>query len=891
MRQDAHLIDIVFASGPEHLNRALIDRIAGRHPELLLCVVSEFAPEPEKGAEWIPWHVRRSFRENLAALRAAIGDRRVGWGAMIMAPGVPHTKMRFAAWMVARNVLTVYDENLQVVNGAGWAGLLLRRAGAKVAGTRTRRWIRRIGHPREAEIPVRARAAQLYGIIGSRIRPRSRERAWARKEPLARGVSVLIPSRNGRDLLEQLLPTILPQLGAGEAIVIDNGSTDDTAAWMAERYPAIRVIRKSEPLSFARAVNLGIRAARFSRTLLLNNDMVAEPGFVEALQAAFDRVPDLFCATAQIFFPPGVRREETGKAVWRREYPLDFPLRCDDPVPGEDLTWVLYGSGGCSLFDTAKLEALGGVSEVFDPAYVEDLDLGYRAWKRGWPSVYCAKARVEHRHRATTSRYYTAEQLDTFVERNYLRFLIHAVGSPALFRQLWTEAIRRLQLKAMEGERAALEALRDIPLITKRPTGASGALSEMEILALGNGDVAVFPGRAAQGTPIVIASPYLPFPLSHGGAVRIFNLMKRAAERWDQILIAFCDELATPTGELLEICREVILVRRRGSHYRRDIAVPDAVDEFDSATFRACLKQAVRQWKPPVVQLEFTQMAQYAGDCLPAKSVLVEHDITFDLQEQYLATGQETGVARWEMERQLEKWRDFETAAWKRVDCVVTMSARDEKSVTGAKRVISIPNGVDTEYYRPTGAQPEPRRLLFIGSFAHLPNLLALQYFLDEVWPLLGPGFVLHVIAGARPEYFLDFHRQRVSIDVSRPGIELEGFVSDVRSAYERAEIVVAPLTASAGTNIKVLEALAMGRAVVSTPAGIHGLDLSAGRELIVAASAREMAEAIQMLSSDPRIRKDMEAHAREAALRYGWRDIASRQTELYESLAAGRVS
>src|SRR5579863_4456548 len=232
--------------------------------------------------------------------------------------------------------------------------------------------------------------------------------------------------------------------------------------------------------------------AALQRTLLLNNDMAVQPGFVEALNAAFEEIPDLFCATAQIFFPPGVRREETGKAVWRRENPMDFPVRCDDPIPGEDLTWVLYGSGGCSLFDTSKLRALGGVSEAFDPAYVEDLDLGYRAWKRGWPSVFRAAAQVEHRHRATTSRYYTPQQLDAFVERNYLRFLIHAVGSPALFLRLWLEAIRRLQLKAIDGETSALDTLRQIPSIGPRPPQPTGALSEAEILALASGDVAVF---------------------------------------------------------------------------------------------------------------------------------------------------------------------------------------------------------------------------------------------------------------------------------------------------------------------------------------------------------------------------------------------------------------
>jgi glycosyltransferase involved in cell wall biosynthesis len=179
-----------------------------------------------------------------------------------------------------------------------------------------------------------------------------------------------------------------------------------------------------------------------------------------------------------------------------------------------------------------------------------------------------------------------------------------------------------------------------------------------------------------------------------------------------------------------------------------------------------------------------------------------------------------------------------------------------------------------------------PRRLLFIGSFAHLPNLLALDFFLREVWPRLGPGFTLHIIAGAAHEYFLDFHRARVSLDLSQSGIELEGFVSDVRSAYNRAELVLAPLTASAGTNIKVLEAMAMGRVVVSTPAGINGLDLAADREVIVTASASEMASRIMALSSDSVARKVVEAHAREAALRYDWNEIARRQSALYSSLA-----
>jgi GT2 family glycosyltransferase len=101
---------------------------------------------------------------------------------------------------------------------------------------------------------------------------------------------------------------------------------------------------------------------------------------------------------------------------------------------------------------------LGGFDEIYQPAYVEDLDIGYRGWMRGWPTVFCAGAKVEHRHRATTSRYYTSEYLDYLVERNYLRFLVRATGE--IFPELWKAAIARLENRAASGDRAARRALR-----------------------------------------------------------------------------------------------------------------------------------------------------------------------------------------------------------------------------------------------------------------------------------------------------------------------------------------------------------------------------------------------------------------------------------------------
>jgi len=333
----------------------------------------------------------------------------------------------------------------------------------------------------------------------------------------------VIPSRNGRHLLAAQLPGIFNDLSApAEVIVVDNGSVDGTAEWLRSDWPQVEVELCRFPLSFAAAVNRGIARARYSHICLLNNDMLLQSGFFAALLDAFRQVPGLFCATAQICFPAGVRREETGKAVMAQNHPDDFPLRCDEPIPGEDLSYVLYGSGGCSLYNAAMLRALGSVDEAYFPAYVEDLDLGFRAWQRGWPSVFVAGALVEHRHRATTSRYFSEEELAEIVEVNYLRFLTRAVASRVLFRELWTQAIDRLWRRRNPALRFAAR------LALSRQFPAVGPRREKEFLALTSGDVAVFPGKNALRSP----------------------------------LVSFADRLETPPAALLEAHREVVLVRK-----------------------------------------------------------------------------------------------------------------------------------------------------------------------------------------------------------------------------------------------------------------------------------------------------------------------------------------
>jgi GT2 family glycosyltransferase/glycosyltransferase involved in cell wall biosynthesis len=667
---------------------------------------------------------------------------------------------------------------------------------------------------------------------------------------LTPGISVVIPSRNGRELLAACLPRIED---ADEIVVVDNGSDDGTVAFLQGAYPSVVVEHSREPLSFAGAANRGIARAQHSHVCLLNNDMLVDPGFVATLRACFDRVPNLFSATAQIFFPEGQRREETGKTILDPALAAaDFPVRCIEPLTNEDGTWVLYGSGGCTLYDAAKLRELGGFDPAYETAYVEDLDAGVRAWRRGWPSVYCAGARVLHRHRATTSRYFTSAQLDRILERNFLRFVSRELPF------LWRMNLRRLR---GAGNVEALEFAATLPV--------SQPQADYAFLPLVRGDVAVSPGKPDSDKPkVLILSPYLPFPLSHGAAVRMYNLMRHAAVSVDQILICFVENLTPPPPELTEICCEVVMVRRRGTHALPSTDRPDTVEEFDSPAFHEALIQIVAKWQPQIAQLEFTQMAVYASDCRSARTVLVEHDITYDLYAQMLAKQED-----WENRRQYQRWRAFETAAWQAVNRVVTMSEKDRALVPGA---VAIPNGVDLERFHPSCSPAEPRRVLFIGSFAHRPNVLAVEFFLREVFPLL-KDVTLHVIAGQRHEQFWDLRHA---------GVEVEGFMADVRPAYERAAVVIAPLVVSAGTNIKIMEAMAMGKAIVSTTAGIHGLDLRSGEDLIVSDPPEEMAAAISALLDSPERREALERQARRTAEeRFGWDIIAEAQHELYESL------
>jgi glycosyltransferase involved in cell wall biosynthesis/GT2 family glycosyltransferase len=883
-------IKLAFASCSPDLIDQFVEEVSRMGAQgLPVFCVSEFKPEAADGRAvvWIPWFPYQPPAENRRRVDWHLRGKSVRYNAILLQPRQPYWPMRWAGLLAAPWRVYCFNENyghfplhprgvLPMVRHVAWrAKNWLRHEFQPGGGIYTMAW--RLRNPFSWERPFYAWKARRRGPLASG--PLRREEHAALEE----GITVVIPSRDGRALLEKALPLVLRESEATRVVIVDNGSSDGTRELASDR---VEVLVENHALSFAAAVNKGIRAARTCYVCLLNNDMEIEPGFFAALRAAFDRVPDLFAATAQIFFPAGQRRQETGKAVYWPGEARDLPLRCIEPVAGENDTPVLYGSGGCTLYDTAKLRQIGCFKDAYRPAYVEDLDTGWRGWQRGWPTVFVAGAKVVHHHRATTSRFLSAPTIELAIEQNYLRWILSSVSSREAFDRLWPAAVWRLNLRAAIPEPAPIEmfALRFAAFHKPyhswdRP--AASLWPETEILALGSGQIACFPGRQSAGKPtLIVCTCYLPFPLSHGGAVRMYNLLLEAAKDYEIVLMSFADESAPVAQELLALCREVITIRREGTHARRSVDLPKHVEDFRSEPFAAMLRWVVRRYRPFAVQLEFTQMAQYARDAAPARTILVEHDITLDLYEQMLRDKDD-----YEMGRELERWRTFEMAAWREADAVVTMSAKDSALIQPAAKAFAIENGVDLERFQPAESGGDPRRLLFIGSFAHLPNLMALAWFLNDVWPRLD-GYTLHVIAGKNPDYWLDYYKERVQAKWRQMGVTLEEFVSDVRPAYRAAGIVIAPLRASAGTNIKILEAMAMGKAIVSTEGGVNGLELEAGEDYLLAATPEDFAARIESLAGDAELRRRLERRARRTVEdRFSWTALGAKQRELYSKL------
>jgi glycosyltransferase involved in cell wall biosynthesis len=290
---------------------------------------------------------------------------------------------------------------------------------------------------------------------------------------------------------------------------------------------------------------------------------------------------------------------------------------------------------------------------------------------------------------------------------------------------------------------------------------------------------------------------------------------------------------------------------------------------FDPATIEPALQRALRP-RPDLVLLEGTPLARFSPwlpvdvprvlDLFDVHSLVAERAVT-------AAAPAERAAAQREAERTLA----FERGAVEACDACLAVSPHDAdaaRALLGASEVHVVPNGVDTAFFRPSTIDGEPGSLVFTGRMSYGPNANAVCYFAREILPRIRaevPAARLHVVGAAPPPHVRA---------LASASVVVHGQVDDVRPFLARAVVVVVPILTGGGTRLKVLEAAASGKAIVSTALGIEGLDFEHGRDVLVADAPAAFAEAVVALLLDADRRAGLGASARQTAARYDWHAI-----------------
>jgi glycosyltransferase involved in cell wall biosynthesis len=390
---------------------------------------------------------------------------------------------------------------------------------------------------------------------------------------------------------------------------------------------------------------------------------------------------------------------------------------------------------------------------------------------------------------------------------------------------------------------------------------------------------------------VLVVSPYLPFPLSHGGVVRMYNLCRALSHNVDFVLACFREAgEVVRYDELHEVFKEVYVLD--ADEKSIDPGVPNQVAGYRNTAMADLVRRLCLDRLVDIVQLEYTQMAEYRDHTGAIPLVLVEHDITFTLYDQLAQISPNPGARA-----EYLQWLAFEREALQCSNAVWTMSERDREVALefGAppRSTAVVPNGVDLQRFHPARGQGCGNTILFVGSFRHLPNLLAFEALRETIMPavwLACPDAKLHVIAGPGHERAARLAGKSALLAPDLR-IVVQGFVEDVRPAYRDCAVVAIPLPLSAGTNIKVMEAMACGRAIVSTASGCQGLGLRNETDVLLREIGPAFAAAIERLLRDGELRERIAHQARQTVeLRFGWDSAAREALKSYSALLGRRI-
>jgi polysaccharide biosynthesis protein PslH len=381
-------------------------------------------------------------------------------------------------------------------------------------------------------------------------------------------------------------------------------------------------------------------------------------------------------------------------------------------------------------------------------------------------------------------------------------------------------------------------------------------------------------------------------PPRFGAQARMHGLMTQLARRHDLTAVTLLsDEFDADecSRAMQAYCREVVMVPNRygreGLTKRllqfRSLASTRSFERllYRLPALQQTLDRLLRARRFDVVNLEFTFLGHYdvrqapPGETPPAV-VVDSHNIDYDLARQY-ARDSSSLVRRLYAEANWRKLRREELAIYREADGVYLCSPLDERrlldEVPGVRTAV-IPNAADLEYYQPCSNDPAPdgRTVVFFGHLSYPPNVDGVNHFLRDIWPRIAKAHSkarCKIIGGQPPPSLLA---------LSGPRVEVTGFVQDLRPHLAAAAAVVVPLRQGGGTRLKIVEAMAMGKAIVSTTLGAEGIQAVPGRDILVEDQPANFGDAVNRLLAEPDLAARIGRSARQLAVeRYGWREGA----------------
>lgn len=283
-----------------------------------------------------------------------------------------------------------------------------------------------------------------------------------------------------------------------------------------------------------------------------------------------------------------------------------------------------------------------------------------------------------------------------------------------------------------------------------------------------------------------------------------------------------------------------------------------------------------------IIQVESSQLCGFRYESGGAL-VLDEHNIEYELLQR-MQQGERSWTRRMYNQVEYRKFRPIEQEFWRKVDGCAVTSEREVaivRSHAPSTPVKAVPNGVDPDFFAPSDIASEADTLVFNGLLSYRPNFDAVNYFIDEVLPLIErtrPGVTLTLVGHATPSELES---------LKRPNVILTGSVPDVRPYLAKAAVVVVPIRMGGGTRLKVVEALAMAKPVVSTTIGCEGIRVADGEHLLKADDAESFASGVALLLADAdRAEALGRAGRRLMVEEYSWARSARLLEELYRDLA-----